>query len=220
MATFVSFSQEYFIPSEDDILEAARYLGYRKSDIPEKEVASLIKLCCKEMRSVIAPQAVFEQFDLFVEDFDGENKKPCLSFADVKLNSKDLFNNLRDCCSVYLLAATIGPRVDALIRKTQSLDSAKASVFQAVGAMYIEKVVDFANQEIKKQNLEQGKLTRPRFSPGYGDVSLQVQKDFFRLLPCTRIGLTLMDSLIMAPEKSVTAFVGAYKSSGRAEKKS
>ena len=49
---------------------------------------------------------------------------------------------------------------------------------------------------------------RPRFSPGYGDVSLEVQKDFFRLLPCQRIGLTLMDTLIMSPEKSVTAFIG------------
>ena len=41
-----------------------------------------------------------------------------------------------------------------------------------------------------------------------GNVELSVQKEFFRLLPCTRIGLTLMDTLIMSPEKSVTAFIG------------
>ena len=40
-------------------------------------------------------------------------------------------------------------------------------------------------------------------------MSLEVQRHFFSLLPCTqRIGLTLTDSLVMAPEKSVTAFIG------------
>ena len=35
---------------------------------------------------------------------------------------------------------------------------------------------------------------------------------FFRLLNCTqKIGLTLMDSFIMAPEKSITAFIGLEK---------
>ncbi len=87
-------------------------------------------------------------------------------------------------------------------------DQVKAAVFQATGAMYIEKCVDLLNEKISEEAQAQGKNTRPRFSPGYGDLSLEVQKDFFRLLPCQKIGLTLMDTLIMSPEKSVTAFVG------------
>ena len=39
------------------------------------------------------------------------------------------------------------------------------------------------NDEIKKIAASQGLKTKPRYSPGYGDVSLEVQKDFFRLLP-------------------------------------
>ena len=85
-----------------------------------------------------------------------------------------------------------------------------AAVFQATGAMYIEEVVDFANNQIVQIEKNQNNFTRPRFSPGFGDVSLEVQKDFFSLLPCSKIGLSLMDTLIMAPEKSVTAFVGIY----------
>ena len=85
-----------------------------------------------------------------------------------------------------------------------------ASILQATGAMYIEELVDITNSEIKKIAEAAGLNTKPRYSPGYGDVPLQVQKDFFRLLPCTRIGLTLMDTLIMAPEKSVSAFVGLF----------
>jgi hypothetical protein len=86
----------------------------------------------------------------------------------------------------------------------------RKAILQAIGAMYIEEVVDFVNNQINQIEKGQNKSTRPRFSPGFGDVSLEVQKDFFSLLPCSKIGLTLMDTLIMAPEKSVTAFVGIY----------
>ena len=86
-----------------------------------------------------------------------------------------------------------------------------AAVFQATGAMLIEEVVDFANNQIAQIEKNQNNSVRPRFSPGFGDVSLENQKHFFNLLPCSKIGLSLMDTLIMAPEKSVTAFVGIYK---------
>ena len=135
---------------------------------------------------------------------------PEVSFADVTLHSRDLSRNLAGCTKVALLAATIGPQVDALIRRHSSLDPVYASILQATGAMFIEELVDLVNEEIKKIAAAEGLKTKPRYSPGFGDVPLQVQKDFFRLLPCTRIGLTLMDTLIMAPEKSVTAFVGIY----------
>ena len=50
---------------------------------------------------------------------------------------------------------------------------------------------------------------KPRFSPGYGDLSLEVQKEIFSLLDCPRkIGVSLGDSLLMTPSKSVTAIIG------------
>ena len=55
----------------------------------------------------------------------------------------------------------------------------------------------------------------PRFSPGYGDFPLEAQKDIFRTLDCSRkIGLTLNESLLMSPSKSVTAIVGLSPCAG------
>ena len=196
-ASFLFPDSKDFSP---DLKEVARYLGYRKSTPPDVDVSSLMEKAAQEMKAVMKPQAVFEIFDLL------NNQE--LRFADVTLHSKDLGVNLAGCSKVALLAATIGPQVDSLIRRHSSLNPVYASILQATGAMYIEELVDFINAEIKKIAEADGLKTRPRYSPGYGDVPLQVQKDFFRLLPCTRIGLTLMDTLIMAPEKSVTAFVG------------
>ncbi|MBR1640114.1 MAG: hypothetical protein IJ688_12075 [Treponema sp.] len=212
-----------------DMSETARYLGYRRTTPPDAEVSALMQKAASEMLAAMKPQAVFEIYDLSVVECrdNGVSKPPyeptdqvvsippsdysttvTLRFADVTLHSRDLGRNLAGCSKVALLAATIGPQVDALIRRHSSLDPVYASILQATGAMFIEELVDLVNEEIKKIAAAEGLKTKPRYSPGFGDVPLQVQKDFFRLLPCTRIGLTLMDTLIMAPEKSVTAFVG------------
>lgn len=194
-------------PCDADYSETARYLGYQKVTVPDEQISRLIKDAAAQMLEVIKPQAVYEQFDLNVE-YDEAAGRGMVEFADVKIQSCNLARNLRNCSQVIIFASTLGPQCDQLIRRTQVKDQVKAAVFQATGAMYIEKCVDLLNEKISEEAQAQGKSTRPRFSPGYGDLSLEVQKDFFRLLPCQKIGLTLMDTLIMSPEKSVTAFVG------------
>ena len=207
-ASFIFPDSKDFSP---DFKEVARYLGYSRFVSPDQNVSDLLEKAAQEMLAVMKPQAVFEIFDLTENSVvSAGSTTVTLRFADITLQSRDLGRNLAGCSKVALLAATIGPQVDALIRRHSSLDPVYASILQATGAMYIEELVDLVNSEIKKIAAAQGLKTKPRYSPGYGDVPLQVQKDFFRLLPCTRIGLTLMDTLIMAPEKSVTAFVGLY----------
>ena len=77
--------------------------------------------------------------------------------------------------------------------------------FQAIGAERIESLCDAFCAEREAEGLR----LRPRFSPGYGDLPLELQRDLFRGLDCSRkIGLTLNESLLMSPSKSVTAIAG------------
>lgn len=201
---------EFFCPPKTsisaaaDFAEVARYLGYGKKTPPDETVSKMIDRACNEMAGVITPQAVYDTFAVSLLPPDE------IAFSGATLHSKDLTRNLGGSSQLVLLAATLGPQADALIRKYQLLDKPYAAVLQATGAMYIETVVDMLNAQIKSEANKKGLCARPRFSPGFGDVPLEVQKTFFNLLPCSRIGLTLMDSLIMAPEKSVTAFIGLY----------
>lgn len=207
MATFFCPEKQDFLLSQNDYLEAARYIGYSKIRLPDDTIMQMIKEACEKLMEVIKPQAIFEEFDL---SFESQNEKNIISFADVCFESKDLARNLQNCDKTYLLACTIGPQVDSIIRREQTLNAAMAAILQGAGAMFIEKLVDLSNMQIKMDAQRNGRITKPRYSPGYGDVPLSCQKDFFRLLPCTRIGLTLMDTLIMAPEKSVTAYIGSH----------
>ena len=122
-------------------------------------------------------------------------------FGSFQLTSRRLALQLNGCSQAVIFAATIGLEMDRLIAKYGRLSPAMGLMLQAVGTERVEALCDtFCAQ------FETG---RPRFSPGYGDLKLSAQQVIFDRLDCPRqIGLTLNESLIMSPSKSVTAIVG------------
>lgn len=106
--------------------------------------------------------------------------------------------------------------MDRLLQKYNKTQISKAVIIQAAATAMIEEFCDMATDEIK-QKIESNNSPiyfRPRFSPGYGDFPLSYQKNMAAVLSCSKkIGLTLTDSLIMAPSKSVTAVIGVSASS-------
>ena len=131
-----------------------------------------------------------------------------IDFGAFNVNSEKLKINLKNCEKAIVFGATLGTEIDRLIMKYGKLSPTKALFFQAIGAERIETLCDKFCDDIKK---ELNVNLKPRFSPGYGDLDLSCQKDIFKLLDCSKkIGLTLNDSLLMSPTKSVTAFVGIY----------
>ena len=131
-----------------------------------------------------------------------------IDFGAFKINSEKLAINLKNCESAIIFGATLGTDIDRIIMKYGKLSPTKALFFQAIGATMIETLCDEFCKDIKA---ELNVNLKPRFSPGYGDLDLSCQKNIFKLLNCSKnIGLTLNDSLLMSPTKSVTAFVGIY----------
>ncbi len=124
----------------------------------------------------------------------------------VNVPSNDLKTALKGCRETLLMAATVGVDIDRLVLKYQQISPSKAVFLQAIGA---ERIETLCNAFCKDFEREEGVLLRPRFSPGYGDLLLEMQNLVFQwLAPEKIIGLTLGDSLLMSPTKSVTAFVG------------
>ena len=124
-------------------------------------------------------------------------------FTDV---SRQLDRLLAGCRTTILFGATVGVELDRRIARYGVLSPARALMMQAVGAERIESLCNVFCSDLGKEY--SSKLT-PRFSAGYGDLPLEAQRDIFSILDCPRhIGLTLNNSLLMSPTKSVTAFVG------------
>ncbi len=179
--------------------EILRYAGCKAAD---HETVSLMEACIKEVKDKLSYKICYRELPVTI---DGD----ICDFGLFCVSSQNLAVNVKDCKKVILFAATIGVEIDRLIARYGRISPAKALMFQAIGAERIEALCDAFCEDIAKE-MQMG--VRPRFSPGYGDVSLEVQKDIFAVLECEKqIGLFLNDSLLMSPSKSVTAFAGLDK---------
>lgn len=190
--------------------EIYRYLGYR-GQVPDETVCNMVNEVLQELFRVIQPRSLYQTFVCKVEN-DGIQICSEITNVSVSFHSKGLAENLAQCEKVVLMAATLGLEADKMMQRYEIMNIAKAAVLQACGAASIEAYCNLLQEDIRKQALQDGYYLRPRFSPGYGDWSLEAQKDIFDMLQCTkRLGLTLTDSLLMFPTKSVTALIGMTK---------
>ena len=185
--------------------EIYRYLGYTKlGDTKDEKITSMVDEILENVLAGSIPKVCYKKFPVSVSNQ--------IDFGFMKVESEALAYNLKDCFEVVIFAATIGIYTDRQMHKESILSPARACIYQAVGATVIEAVCDDFNQFINEQESLNGNLLKPRFSPGYGDVSLSVQKDICKELSCAKYaGITLTDSLLMIPEKSVTAIIGIKK---------
>ena len=175
--------------------EILRYAGAREAT---PEIDALLDECLKEAEGIFTYKVCYGVFPLSISGDE-------INLSFTKTVSKSLSNTLKNSDNFILFAATVGFEIDRLITRYSKISPSKALILQAIGTERIESLCDAFCTDIEK---EFGNLT-PRFSSGYGDLSLEIQKDFFNVLdPNRKIGLTLNESLVMTPSKSVTAIVG------------
>ncbi|WP_125114538.1 vitamin B12 dependent-methionine synthase activation domain-containing protein [Agathobaculum sp. Marseille-P7918] len=187
--------------------EALRYLGYHGTQQPDEAVQQSLDRCADELQNVVAPKSVFQAFPL-THPVEGTMK-----LADVFIHSKNLSRTLKGCTSVYLMAATLGIDVDRLIARASAVRMSDAVMYQAIAAAMIEAYCDEVNEVLRQEAERVGLYCRPRFSPGYGDFRIEHQRDFSRLLNTPKkIGLTVTESCLLVPIKSVTAVIGLSNS--------
>ncbi|MBO7311042.1 MAG: Vitamin B12 dependent methionine synthase activation subunit [Clostridia bacterium] len=178
-----------------DKKEILRYMGCSKST---QEIDELIEDCLAECEGAFRYKTVFCPICASV---DGG----AVVLGDKRIESRDLARALSDCDRAVIFGATVGIEIDRLVLKYGRISPSRAVVFQAIGAERVEALCDALCKRLREIY---GK-TCPRFSPGYGDLSLGLQEHIFSLLECHKhIGLTLNDTNLMSPTKSVTAIVG------------
>ena len=134
-----------------------------------------------------------------------------LDLGYTRLESNDLSKNLSECTQVYTFAVTLGLQIDRTIAKLAVSSPGKAFAVDALASAYAESVADTLSQ-IFQDELSEGYTLAPRFSPGYGDLSLSVQPTILEILEASKhIGITLGSNLLMTPRKSITALQGVRK---------
>lgn len=198
--------KEYTLPAVDR-RELLRYMGVRGDGFG----TALIERVEDELLPLLTSRVCQAELSVRV---DGER----VNIGGRECVSRSLSSLLADACSVVIFVATVGAAPDRLIGKYKSISPSLALIADALGSERVEALCELFCDELRCNFDRMGYTVTSRFSAGYGDLSLDFQRDIFALLsPDRKIGVTLGESLLMSPTKSVSAIVGILP--GSKEKK-
>ena len=187
-----------------DLERALVYMGSRGRDA--SALMPLVYECAEELSREISPLYIYRLFPICRKGTEIE-----VCGTELVLTGNSISEHLEGCDSCILLCATLSSGADKLIRRQEAFDMAKAFVTDCIASSAIEDVCDEAESEIKA--LLPGKYMTWRYSPGYGDLPLDLQGTFLDVLNAPkRIGLNVTDSGMLVPSKSVTAIIGVSDS--------
>lgn len=148
---------------------------------------------------LIRPAAAAVVFDI---KRDGEK----LFVADTELEGKSIKKLLAPCNKCVVMAITVGFELDMKIAALGSASPALSLLADAAASSAVEDACDACCESIES---ELGVKLTPRFSPGYGDLPMNIQPALLTLTNARRdLGLTVGSGCMLSPIKSVTAITG------------
>ena len=180
-------------------MEAMRYLGAGEGDDALRRQLAAV---ASELTAALEPRYVYRVFDLARENGD-----ILLAGTGVRLTGATASTMLAQCRRAALLACTLGSGFDTLLRKEQVRDMGRAVMLDACGSAWVESGCNAAEEELRARL--PGLFLTDRFSPGYGDLPLDIQPAVCAALDAgRRVGIHVTPSFLMNPSKSVTAVIG------------
>ena len=201
MSTEKIFIKVFQLPDFSDS-EILRYAGARGCKEKYSELLSVAK---SELNSCVQNTVLYRFCNIAVSGTECD-------FGFAKICSSALAKCLEGAERVIFMCTTAGIGIDRLILKYERLSSAVAHIISSAGSERVEALCDTFCDTVAAELSVGGYELTPRFSPGYGDLPLEFQKEMFAYLsPEKHIGLTLNDSLLMSPSKSVSAIIGIRK---------
>ena len=185
---------------ELDLREPLRYLGVRGE--PDPALYAGISAVADKLTRTVTPRYLYRVFPAAVEE-----RGAVLEGTDLVLTGELAARMLAGCAQAAVLACTLGAGFETLLRAEQARSMARAVMLDACGSAWVEAGCDEAERELSTRF--PGLYLTDRFSPGYGDLPLELQRGICELLDAPRrLGVQVTDSLLMNPTKSVTAVIG------------
>lgn len=181
---------------------ALLYAGFRDA-VPEEWKKKAEELCA-ELVSCLSVQVCWKKANL-----EKTEEGILLKGTGLVLPGSLAAGMLEDCDEAVLMAGTLGFGFERKLHALALSRPQDALLFDALGSSAIESVMNLLEEEIRKSEGMKDKYLTDRFSCGYGDLPLSLQKPLAEELALTRTcGIYLSGSLMMNPTKSITAIAG------------
>jgi len=133
----------------------------------------------------------------------------------ITVNSAHIARLLSKSEYAVIFMVTIGRDLEKTVMElSESGRMTEALALDAIGSETADYAADRLHREVAASKAAaQGFSVTPRFSPGYGDWDISVQRDILAVCRGDEIGISLSDACMMDPQKSVSAIFGLEKHS-------
>ncbi|MDD3429969.1 MAG: vitamin B12 dependent-methionine synthase activation domain-containing protein [Oscillospiraceae bacterium] len=183
-----------------------RYLGCSVNQIDDT-LRDVVSRCSREILYIAQPRVHWIEVPL-----KRDNGTLQIQNTSLVLEGKDIAAHLQGCESCILSAVTLGAQIDAAIRAKEADNMLTALVWDSCASVLIEQIAQQIWEQIRENKTVEKQYITGRFSPGYGDLPLELQGKLVSLLDTARkIGLTATADNILIPKKSITAIIGVAR---------
>jgi hypothetical protein len=179
-------------------------IGYDGDHVPSGRIDSLVNDYIENYHDFIAPS-----FSHVVRDIKSINGNLVDTGDTIVLKSHKIARLLERCENVVFFACTIGNYLEDLSACLADNGLVlQATVLDAIGSGTAENLAVWVEQNVREDAGREGLVSSYRFSPGYCDWDVSQQEIVFRALGNEAAGITLNDSMLMMPQKSVSGIIG------------
>ncbi|MEX0986344.1 MAG: vitamin B12 dependent-methionine synthase activation domain-containing protein [Bacteroidales bacterium] len=142
---------------------------------------------------------------------DQENKR-IFSHGEWFETKQVITHQLRRSEQVAWFVCTAGENISTHARHCmEEGDLISGYVADIFANTVVESAMDMIQETIKNRMLDQGLKITNRYSPGYCEWLVDEQNKLFKVFPPNYLDITLSDSCLMIPVKSVSGIIGIGK---------
>jgi hypothetical protein len=194
------------VPEPVDLGEVLRYLGYPAGVEPNRRVLEILDDWVLEAGRRASPRAVY--MVLPVTELRPRSLRLETPTGEAEFRGAvGEFLGASECVAAFI--ATAGPNVERLASELMGQgESLAALVVSAVGAERAEAAEAEVIRQLREQSEKHGFAPTLPYSPGYCGMALTQQRTLFGLFGDHDVGVTLTDSCLMRPLKSVSGLIG------------
>jgi hypothetical protein len=175
--------------------------------VRDEKIEYMLREAVAQFGSLSSPAGIYVQIDAarFEALYRGEGKnEPSIPLQTIFPRADRL----------ALFAATVGPAVS--VRLTELFDRrdfALGSMLDAVASEATEVAAEIVERTFRARLMQRGELSPSaallRYSPGYCGWHVSAQRALFDVLRPEEIGITLRESFLMEPLKSISGVIVA-----------
>jgi hypothetical protein len=171
----------------------------------DAHASMLVDEYIEKCRKVMSPSGAF----VLAKALETESVEEIACGETHFLSGSIIHKMLKNSETYAFFLVTIGPEPEELARDLLANgEFLEAYITDLVASALVDSVADQVHETIRKVALVRDMKVTNRYSPGYCSWDVAEQQKLFKFFPENSCGITLSESSLMSPVKSISGIIG------------